>query len=333
MDFRYFLKDQSRIDADDVIQYRREVFGDMVVSLAEAEGVFALNDEVADTCQQWDEFFVEVMTDYCVNQANPVGYVSEVNAEWLVSRISKDGEVKSDTELELLVRIIERAKSVPESLSAFALQQVAHAVVAGNGKLVRDESLTPGVIGQPEAKLIRRIMYGVGTEGRIAISRAEVEVLFDLNDKTIEEQNHPEWNDVFVKAVAAHLTMASGYQSLTREEVLRREAWLDDTTVDVAGMLSRTLSSFADLMQGSGWAKASQSDFESSQEAWGERNKHAELEGRRANPVEQPEAAWLAQRIGSDGVLHENEKALLCYLKEESDYIDPTLDSLFEKVA
>lgn len=332
MDYRYFLKDQSRIDPDDVLNYRREIFDDMVVTRVEAEGVFALNDAVEETCREWDQFFIEVMTDYCVNQANPAGYMSENKADWLIEQISADDHVQSDSELELLIRIIERSSSVPQSLAAFALRQVAYAVLEGNGKLVNDETLKPGVIGEPEARMIRRIMYGVGADGKIAISRAEVEVLFDLNDKTIEVENHPEWNDVFVKSVAAYLMMACTGKAMPREEVLRREAWLEDTDVDVAGMLSRTLTSFSDLMKGSVWKEAFQSDHDAMEEAWAERNDASQSEHCQAEAVDGDEARWLVDRIGRDGVMHENERALVEYLKEESPYVDPALESLFEKM-
>ncbi len=333
MDFSVHLKDASRIDADDVLVFRRHVFGDGIVSLAEANSVFALNDKLHDTCPEWDMFFVEVMTDYCVNQAKPVGYVSETNADWLIRSIAADGYLKSDTELELLIKIIERAASVPESLTAYALRSVGNAILEGDGALLRDETLTPGVIGKPEAQLIRRIMYGAGAEGRITISKAEVEALFELNDKTVEVENHPEWNDVFVKAVAAHLMMACGYQVMSRDEVLRREAWLDDTQADVGGLLSRTLSSFGSIMSSKTWSGAFDSNQTVMDEAWRQRNDQDDRDAELAAPVSSEEAVWLAERIGRDGILHENEKALLRYLKQEAEHIDPALQPLLDKVA
>ena len=51
-----------------------------------------------------------------------------------------------------------------------------------------------------------------------------------------------------------------------------------------------------------------------------------------AEPVTQSEAKWLSERIGRDGVLHENEKALLVYLNEEAEHIDPLLQPLLDKV-
>ncbi|MDJ0614806.1 MAG: hypothetical protein QNJ29_14150 [Rhizobiaceae bacterium] len=334
MDFRLFLNAKNRIGAEDVIRLRREVFDDMIVSLAEADGIFALNDAAEETCPEWQTFFVEAMVDYCVNQAKPHGYVSATNAMWLMDRISKDGHVKSCTELELLVKIIERAHSVPENLAAFALKEVSTAVVEGNGVLLNNQKLRPGVIGQPEAKMIRRIMYAVGADGQIRISQAEVDVLFDLNDRTSEAENHPEWNDVFVKAVAAFLMMASGYASVSREVALRREEWLDEENkTDVAGFLSRSLSSVGELMRNGGWSEAFQDNTNIMNEAWRQRNREDELEAITAEPVTQSEAQWLSERIGRDGVLHENEKALLAYIKEEADHVDPALQPLLEKIA
>ena len=333
MDYREFLKDQNRIAAEDVLTFRRKVFGDAIVSLAEAESVFALNDHIEETCREWDEFFIEVMSDYLVNQANPRGYVSENNADWLIQQITHDGHLQADSELELLIRIIERAREVPSTLSAFALSEIAHAVLEGNGKLVCDTELSPGVIGAPEANLVRRVLYGVGDEGRLAVSKEEAEVLFDLNDKTVEAENSPEWNDVFVKAVACHVMKSSGYQAPSRHEMLRREEWLDDTTVDVTGMLSKTLSSMGSVLRNGGFLDAMKAGHRAHEDAWGNRNREAEMHAASDEAVNHAEAQWLAGRIGRDAHFHANEKALLEYLKQESPELDPALQPLLDQVA
>ena len=43
------------------------------------------------------------------------------------------------------------------------------------------------------------------------------------------------------------------------------------------------------------------------------------------------EATWLAERIGKDGKLTPNERALLAFLKTESPSIDPALQQLVDK--
>jgi hypothetical protein len=49
--------------------------------------------------------------------------------------------------------------------------------------------------------------------------------------------------------------------------------------------------------------------------------------------VTSAEAAWLAERIGRDGKMTPNERALLMFLKTESPSIDPALRVLMDKVA
>ena len=333
MEFTHLLQDQSRITDEDVLRFRREVFEDMLVSRVEAEGVFALNNAVEKTSKTWNDFFVEVMVDYCVNQAKPEGYMSENNADWLVGQITKDGRLDTNSELELVIKIIERAKEVPTLFAAFALEQVAVAVVEGNGAILNNDELKAGVIGAPEANLLRRVLYGVGSEGRLAVSKEEVEVLFELNDMTVEAENHPEWTDVFIKAVACHLMAVDGYHAVDRKEVMRREAWLDDTDVDVAGMLSKTLSSVGGLMKGGLFGGAMRSGSDVMDDAWAERNAQVEAKAERSNQIDATESHWLVERIGRDGVLHENEKALISYLKKESPSLHSSLKPLLDKVA
>ena len=87
-------------------------------------------------------------------------------------------------ELELLVKVLETAKFSTEGLVSFALDQVSHAVIEGEGPLVRGGDLVPGVIGEAEVDLLRRILYAFGGDGNVGITRSEAEVLFTLNDAT-----------------------------------------------------------------------------------------------------------------------------------------------------
>ncbi len=48
--------------------------------------------------------------------AKPQGYVDAANAEWILRSIFRDGTVKGDAELELLIYILETAESAPDDL-------------------------------------------------------------------------------------------------------------------------------------------------------------------------------------------------------------------------
>ena len=315
------------VSDDEVLFLRREVYGDGVVSRVEANELFRLDRSIDRKSDAWVAFFVEAVADYLVNQERPKGHVSDENAEWLVASISADGIVDHHSELELLVRVIETARGVPVSLAGFGLEQVAHAVIRGEGALSHGRSLRPGVIGETEVEFLRRVLYAVSGDNAIGISREEAEVLFEINDGTSQAENHPSWTELFVKAVACALMQASGYAPPSRREALRREDWLDDTSVNLSGFFSRMfadgLRGYADaLRQKSGTEQA----FARSNEAFGRASAAAEA-------IDASEADWLAERIGRDGKLHDNERQLLAFIRRESPNIHPALRPLLDKVA
>ena len=304
---------------------RRAVYQDGTIDPAELETLFVLDEAAERRDPEWSAFFVEAVTDFIVNQEEPQGYVSEANGRWLIDRIAKDGLVTTATELELLVTVLEKATSSPDQLSAFALDQVKHAVVQGDGPLARGV-LTPGCVGAVEADLIRRVLYAFGGEGNIAVTRAEAEVLFDINDATAEADNDPAWTDLFVKALANTLMAASGYQPPNREVALRREAWLSSETGGVGDFFGKMVSGGLKGI----FEAYRQPDIE---ERWAERNQRFAEASAAAEVVGEAEAQWLADRIGRDGKLHENEKAVLRFIAEQSPDIHPSLQSLIDKAA
>ncbi|MHC2791805.1 hypothetical protein ACVINZ_000817 [Mesorhizobium jarvisii] len=182
------LTSKNRIAPEDVVMLRRDVFADGVVTRGEAEALFALDQTAQDKCAEWAPFFVEAVTDYIVHQEKPSGYISQDNADWLVRTISRDGMVDSRTELELLVHVLEKARSSPSKLCVYALEQVAHAVIDGKGPLMLGGVLVPGLIAKAEVELLRRILYAHGGDGNIAITRGEAEVLFRINEHTAQAQ-------------------------------------------------------------------------------------------------------------------------------------------------
>ena len=321
------LAEKNRISADDVLMLRREVFRDGVVTRGEAEALFALDASASKKCPEWPVFLVEAVADFIVHQEKPAGYISAQNAEWLVAMISRDGMVDSVTELELLVSVLEKAKSSPETLVAYALEQVRLAVVDGKGPLARGDSLEPGRVNKAEVDLVRRILYAFGGEGNIAISRSEAEVLFAINDASDEARNDPSWNELFVKAMATFVMRASGYEAPTREEALRHEAFLDKAEVGLGGFFTRMVSGG---VRGILDAYRMPQDIDAD---WEARNRAQEALARKAEAVEAGEAQWLAAQIGRDGALRENEKALLAFIKQASPSIHPDLKPLGHKAA
>ncbi len=316
----------KKITAEDVQTLRRSLYNDGVAEAGEVERLFGMDEAATDCDPSWTELFVEAVTDYIVEQVEPEGHVSEENADWLITHISRDGTVKTTSELEILVKVLEKAKSSPQRLVAFALSQVKKAVVDGEGPLARGGKLTVGSVGRDEAELMRRILYAFGGDENIAVTRAEAEVLFDINDATATAENDPAWNDLFVKAIANFMMAASGYAVPSRQEALRREEWLDAPSGSVGNFFSR--------MAAGGLRGALNAYRQPGMEdAWAARNARTDAAMAGAEIVTAEEAEWLARRMGRDGTLHQNEKALLRFIRDEAPSVHPSLKSLIAKAA
>lgn len=316
------IKSEGMVSAQDVLGLRALVFGDGVVSADEAEKLFSLSRS-GFAIPEWLEFFVEAMTDYVVDQAEPRGYVSSQNANWLIKQIRSSGERPCALELETLVNVVNKAKSCPETLSVFTLEVVKQGVIEGEGALRRGGKLKAGIIGAAEVDLLRLVLYGMGGQGNMAISRAEAEVLFDINDIVGDAANHPSWPDLFVKAVANFLMASSGYKVPTRQEALRSEEWLDDDRSSVTDFLSKT---FAQGLRGI-------LNSYNADEAWAAKNADKAKSISENEVIDAGEAQWLIERVKRDGKVHANERALLTFIKENSPDIHPELHAVLDQVA
>jgi len=320
------VQSSGNVTADDALDARRAVYGgDGAIDPSEIDMLFRINEAAKTSDPAWKALFVEAGTDYIVNQQEPAGYVSDANANWLVARISADGVVKTGTELELLVKVLEAARTSPENLVKFALRQVELAVVSGDGPLADGERLEPGRVTKGEAALVRRILYAFGGQGGIAITRAEAEVLFDINDASQGADNDPEWTDLFVKAIANCIMAASGYQPPPREVALARERWLDSPDAGIGGFFAK--------MAAGGLKGIIQAYTAPADAGWAARNAAMQRDIRAAEVVTGGEAEWLAERIRRDGHVGENEKALLRFIGKEASQVHPSLKELISKAA
>lgn len=299
---------------------RRIFYEDGIVSAEEAKLLFDINDACKVHPTDWSEFFVEAITDYLVLQERPQGYLTADNASWLIDRISRDGRVDSKTELELLVNVLDKARWAPVSLVKFALEQVKAAVIHGDGPLRNGKSLTPGMISEAEVDLLRRMLYAFGGDGHVAITRAEADVLFDIDEAVSEHEPNPAWTDLFVKAIANVMMAASGYSVPSREEALRQEASLHDPeqkTSVLAALLSMVQANLAAIQD----AYHDQTPEERALA----RLEHQRIEIITNEEITEAEATWLVGRLGRDGRMSPSETALVQYLEQESPKIHPSL--------
>ncbi|SFV28633.1 hypothetical protein [Hyphomicrobium facile] len=313
------LKRQT-IGLSDILLLRRVFYDDGIISADEAEILFALNNACNAYHPEWPEFFIEAITDYIVYQEAPRGYITADNGHWLIDRVSRDGKIDTKTELELIVNVIDKARWAPVSLVKFALEQVKHAVVDGAGPLRDGKALQAGTISEGEVDLLRRMLYAFAGDGNVAVTRAEADVLFDIDEAISASAPNPAWTDLFVKAIANVMMAASGYAVPSREEALRQEATLEEPeeqTSVLAALLSMVQSNLASVQDAY--------HDQTAEERALARLEHQRIEIITHEEITEAEATWLVSRLGRDGRLSPSEKALVSYLNQESPRIHPVL--------
>ncbi len=300
------------------LDLRRTLYGDMTITEDEAAGLFAINDSCTQQGNAWSEFFIEAIGDFIVHQQKPRDYVDEANARWLMQHTKQDGQLESVNELELLISIFEKAKTVPDSLVGFALDQVKAAVITGSGPLRSGLELSPGVVTEGDVTILRRILYAYGSGGNIGITALEAETLFDINDATDGSNNHPSWPVLFSQAIANHLMVAQGHSAMARDEALRLEQWLDTPDHGTGSFLASMVKGLRSIY---------------TSEPVPDRQTVYEKRVTESEKITGYEAQWLVNRINRSSKLSDAEQAVLTFIKHNATEIHPSLQTLLEKVA
>jgi hypothetical protein len=230
----------GRIAAEELLALRREGWGDGIITRAEAEALFTLNNSLRERSTEWCDFFVEAIGEFVLNGTPPRLQCSLEEAEWLIAQIDHDGVVESVVELETMVRIIERAENVPDRLKNYVLDQVEREVLTGTGPTRCGGELSATHISAAECRIIRRVIFASGGHGPAAVSRFEAELLFRLKDETLAEENASEWDDLFIDGVANYLkgfTLQNAQVSHERKREL--EAFIADNSASVGRFMGR----------------------------------------------------------------------------------------------
>lgn len=327
-DFVANLLLHREITPEDIVSLRREVFADGIVAVAEADFLFQLNDCLDNPIPEWGDFFVGALTNFFLYQQTPSGFITARDGDYLISKIWADGRVKTLTELELLVNLIDKAQTCPDVLKENVIREVKDSVLTNSGPLRRGRFLKAGVIDKAEVDILERVLFGMASEGSIAITRNEAEILFDLNDGSAESENDPAWRQLFVRGVANYLMAALSYSPKSREETMAQEEWLKSRE-GTAGFFGKMGQS---LLKGPGAILDAITAPVSTDRMWDQELRQREQRASINEQITLTEADWLLDRIGRDGDLHDNERALLGFIRENASKIPPALETLMQKV-
>ena len=299
----------GRISAEEILELRRLGWADGKMSPDEAESLFTANDACDEPTAEWCDFFVDALTSFIVFTVEPRGYVDQEMADELVARIDRDGHVGTMAELELLVHVIEVATSVPDSLRSYALKQVEDAVTHGDGP-TRHGNLSAQGVNATEVSLLRRLIFGTGSERPAGVSKAEAETLFRIKDATLYDPNTPEWRDLFVKGVANFLLGYAGSEAPSAERMSQLESFMASEGAGIGGFLGRVASSRPDIEGFGSLLKIGGDEAE----YLGDFNDKAEA----AAVLDAGEHSWLQDLLDADEELDDLEKPLIAFIDEET---------------
>ena len=207
------------------------------VSADEAAALFALHAATPIQDPSWAELFIDIISEYIVEQAEPSGYLVAENSRWLIEQTSTFGRIETSTELALLLRVLERARWSPPTLAAFALEQIRHAIETSSGPLRAGRAVPVGTIAASEVALVGRILCTFGSDTTVTITRAEADALLAINRAIAPDGASPAWSEMLVRTIGSGVLASLGHAVAPRREII-------DTlgTADVAGDLFALLA-------------------------------------------------------------------------------------------
>lgn len=116
-DIRKAIVASGSITASDVAELHDIVYKNGRVEQAEAEFLFQLRKELNDlgNLKEWDDFFIQAICDFILDDERSPEAVDELEAAWLVEQIGEDGII-DDVEQRLLKKLRKEAKYFPNGL-------------------------------------------------------------------------------------------------------------------------------------------------------------------------------------------------------------------------
>lgn len=112
------------VDTEEVTEIRGVIYADTVIDTDEATALFEINNAVTgnDNAPEWDDLFVEALTDYVLQDEVSPGSVDSEEAAFLIDQIGADGQTDA-LETRLLENIQAKATSIDPALVEFISQQ------------------------------------------------------------------------------------------------------------------------------------------------------------------------------------------------------------------
>ena len=289
----------GEVSESDALRIINDTYKDGIVSRGEADALFRLNDVLKTADSQWSSRFHEAIKDFLLTREAPEGWVTDEEADWLLTNIQVNGDKPGLDEIDLLLSVLRHADGAPQKLARFTLEAISERIIVA------------GVANLNMVERMRYALYAGAGDGGLWVTQYEATVLFKTNDAIAGARNASTWNDLFARAIGNHLMARAHPEPTTVETALAREAWLSDTSVNPGGLFARMGASF-----GSGnWFESVTHNADKAAKA---RQAAADAALRDAEVVTELEADWLARRLQWDKKISQAEICLIEFLKAEA---------------
>lgn len=313
---RFSQYKKSELSDAEVLDIRQRVMAPQKVLKLDAEALISLNEHIPAPTPAWKMLFTDALTDYVLDPVVSGYVVSDLKAQWLLDVLLQDHKLDVETEFRLLIKILNKANIVSDKLEAFMLKSVKEAILNGEGQWAKDRKLDAGKIGEDDVELLKRIFYAVGGNGGIDISRAEAEIIYDLNDATADADNHESWSELFSKMIACYMMAGMSAFEPNEDWVQRRETWVkSDEGLDFS--IGNIFNGYKNLL---GTSKAERAVDDTTPVVL-----NTDLQND-LQKITAEEAQWLIDRVNRNGRLTPNEAKMLFYIQQECPNMHHMLD-------
>jgi hypothetical protein len=149
-----------------------------------------------------------------------------------------------------LIGAIETPKSGDRDVAVYALGLVRDGVITGEGPTTRGRIHFSRAIDAQDAAWCARILTAI-TVADQPVSRAEAEVLFEINAAAAERSDNGQFDDLFARAIVHHLASASGMPVPSRTIALSPDTAIESwAPTRAAGLDTEVVAWIASQMRG-----------------------------------------------------------------------------------
>ena len=106
----------GEVSESDALRIINDTYKDGIVSRGEADALFRLNDVLKTADSQWSSRFHEAFKDFLLTREAPEGWVTDEEADWLLTNIQVNGDKPGLDEIDLLLSVLRHADGAPQEV-------------------------------------------------------------------------------------------------------------------------------------------------------------------------------------------------------------------------